>query len=176
MNTVSIGDFVMYKNGSVCRICDISKLSFGGTPEREYYKLETIGENSSVIYVPLDSDIPMRRIMNRDEIMQTLDEAAREIATIDAGAESPLWRESPKERSIEFNAIIDSGDRVRILRMLSLLAHHREKLEKTRKKLYAADERCFNAGVRLIGEEFAFVLGISKDDVTQFITKRLYGE
>jgi len=172
----SVGDFVMYKNGAVCRICDISKQSFGGSPEREYYKLETVGDNSSVIYVPLDSDIPMRRIMSRDEIMKTLDEAAREISTIDAGAESPLWRESPKERSAEFSEILESGDRVRILRMISLLAHHREKLEKNRKKLYASDERCFNTGVRLIGEEFAFVLGISKDNVTEFITKRLYGE
>ncbi len=112
--------------------------------------------------------------MSRDEIMKTIDEAANEIATIDSGVKSPLWHDNAKERCAEFNAILESGDRVKILRMLSLLAHHRERLAESKKKMYASDERCFNAGVRLIGEEFSFVLGISKDDTAGFIIKRLH--
>ena len=164
----------MYKNGTVCRIADISMKSFGGAPERMYYKLETQGDNPSTIYVPTDSEIQLHRIMSRDEIMKTIDEAAKEIATIDNGAKSPLWHDNAKDRCAEFNAILESGDRVKILRMLSLLAHHREKLAEAKKKMYAANERCFNAGVRLIGEEFSFVLGISKDDTAGFIIKRLH--
>ena len=174
MNTV--GEFVMYKNGTICRVSDICDMDFGGE-NRTYYVLDTVGQNSSRIYLPVDSPVVLRHVLGRDEIYGALDEAAREIAAIDEGksSESPLWRSDPKERAAAFTSIISGGDRVMILRMISLLAHNRESLAKLRKKLYASDERAYQQGVKLIGEEFSFVLGIPKEDIAEFITSKLYG-
>ena len=164
----------MYKNGTVCRIIGIIKQSFGGGEEKEYYVLDTLCENSSRIYLPTDSDIKLRHVLTPEEIRNTLNEAAEEIKNADGDvSESPLWRDNQKERALYFASITESGDRVMILRMISLLVHYREKLTGSKKKLCAADERCLATAMKLINEEFSFVLGIPRDDVTGYITGRL---
>nr|MBQ4320344.1 hypothetical protein [Clostridia bacterium] len=172
-----VGEYVMYKNGTICRISDITRQSFGGSEEREYYVLDTVSENSSRIYLPVepvDSGIKLRHVLSREEIDSTILEAAAEIVKADGDVTaSPLWRDSSKERALYFASVTESGDRVMILRLISLLMHRRDSIAKSKKKLCAADERCLASAVKLINEEFSFVLGIPRDDVAGYILNRM---
>ena len=59
----NIGDCVMYGTSGLCKIIDIRKENFGGKPE-EYYILELVFDQSTVIYAPLENNkTPMRNVM-----------------------------------------------------------------------------------------------------------------
>ncbi len=166
----AIGDYVMHKNGSICRVDNVSRLSFCGDAPRDYLVLETLSDNPSKIYLPISEDAPMpRRVMNKAEAEEAIREAAEELRSGDGG----IWREDTKARAQRFAEILESGDRAAILKMVAMLYHRRDELKSMKKKMYASDERILNAASKAISAEFAFVLGISPDELPTHLASRL---
>lgn len=161
------GEYVMYKSSGICEITDIRTEEFSGSGERAYYVLRSVYDCASVIYVPVDApslDVNMRHILTRAEIHAIIDR------TEDLGEE---WIEDGKERAAHFDTLLASGDRAEILWLVKAISLYRIQAEKNKRKLYAADERILSSAERVIKEEFAFVLGIEREEVIPYIRRRV---
>ena len=109
----------------------------------------------------------MRHILTKDEINKIIDESqTKEVE----------WIKDAKERAKAFEAVIEEGDRKRILSIIKVLSLHKAELDGRQKKMYASDSRILALAERIIDEEFAFVLDIDRACVREYIMKRLEKE
>ena len=162
----AVGDHIMYTNNCVCKIDDIRDECFSGFSSRTYYVMHALNDPRSVIYVPVDSEklvSRMLRLLLKDEI----------LAIIDSSEENDIeWIADTKLRCAAFTELLDSDDRESILKIVKALSIRKRELEREKKKFYASDERILNAALKAINEEFAFVLGIEAKEVIPFILER----
>ncbi|HHW25625.1 MAG TPA: hypothetical protein GXX22_09260 [Clostridiales bacterium] len=160
-----IGDCVLYRNCGICKICDIAPLEFGDG-NTEYYVLRSVFDESSVAYVPVDSELAqqMRPLLTKSEVLEVIDNAPY------AGTS---WIEDSKLRAHAFSKLIDSGNRADILWIILTLTEYRAELASKRRKLYSSDEKLLATALHMIKEEFAFVLGIDREEVIPYIRNRL---
>ena len=108
--------------------------------------------------------VQFKKILSAEEIDRIIDESDS------VGLE---WIDDGKERALAFEEIINNGDRARILWVTKVLSLHKAKVEQERKKFYASDERLLDAAHKIILGEFAFSLGIKKENVIPYIKKRI---
>lgn len=162
----SQGDFVIYKNNGVCRIEQITEIRFGTAPAREYYILRPQGTDGT-IYLPTEGgeNAPkMNKIPSKDEV----------DALIRAAEQSPLeWIDNSKVRIATFDRLLSSGDRASILWLLKVLSGKREEERAKNKRLCTNEERILSSAEKIITEEFAFALGLSKEDVVPYILSKV---
>ena len=104
----------------------------------------------------------MRPIMTRDEIEQIISESEK--------TELPWYDDSRTRRDFLSN-VIASGDRAKILQVLKQLSLHKIKVEKENHKFYATDEALLTRAIKIITEDFAFALGLEKEQVLPYILK-----
>jgi len=163
-----VGDYVIYRNNGICKIVDIRKENFARIGEKTYYVMNTIQDENSLIYLPVDKkDIAdfMRHILTVDEIHQIISDAEESENT---------WIEDTKQRGIQFEQLLSKGDRAEILWLVKVLSKYKRELEQ--KKFYASDAKILSAAEKTITEEFAFTLGISKDEVIPYVRARILGK
>lgn len=163
----NINDFVMYSHNGIYKIDDITAVHLKGMDEKEYYILRSVYDSNVKIMVPCDNEklvAKMRRILSVDEINAII-EKSEEL--------SGEWIENCRSRAEEFARIIDEGDAAEILRIVKVLSLHRIEVEEQRKKFLSTDERILNSAEKIIAENFAFVLGIDKKEVTRYIINQI---
>jgi len=160
----SPGELVAYKQNGICRIEDIRSESFGDAQARPYYIMRSLTRENTVVYVPADTTRSgMHRLLTRDEIDTVITQT--EYSAL-------RWIDDSKERAARFTEIIAAGCRSEILWVVKALSLHRVKVEKSGHKFYISDERILAAAKKAVVDEFAFVLGISSDEVIPYIMKR----
>lgn len=157
----------MYKNNGMCRVADITETDFGAG-ERPYYILESVYDEKSSVYVPVGSplEVSMHHILSAGEINAIID------ATGKCGGE---WINDAKEREARFSEMLSSGDRADALWLVKTISLKRTEAIENKKKLRASDEKILDAAQKSITEEFAFVLGIDKNEVIPYIIGRMSG-
>ncbi len=162
-----IGTAITYGTNGVCRVESISEEKFNGV-NTQYYVLKPIMSNSNtVIFVPTDREnlvAQMRPIISSDEILALL----AQIPT-----EEDEWIENSKERTEKFKEIIESGDRVEIIKLTKRIYAYKKYRESIGKRLNVSDENIMRRAEKIIGEEFAFSLGIPISEVGSFILSHL---
>ena len=122
------GDTVCYATRGICRICSVEK--HPATQEDCYLLTPVSGESSFFIYVPVRSEATvraMRAVLSREEIDRMIKKAS---------CEEMSWIDNDKERLNAFRAILLSGDRSALMRMIRLLYLHQQQLKKQNKKLF----------------------------------------
>lgn len=162
----SAGETVIYGSLGVCKIKDIAKMSLGGE-SKVYCVLIPVNDIRSVVYVPTDNDILMSRIhpiLSPDEV---------NIIICSAAPEKIEWINSDAERKQFCGETLKSGDRVRIMQMIAMLYERREVLRTQKKHFHITDERFLKEAIKLLHEEFAYVLGIDTDEVPGYIESRI---
>ena len=87
--------------------------------------------------------------------------------------ESSLWKESSSERAELYSQILESGDRKRLAQLVRTLYLRQKHLIARGRHLHSLDERFFKNAENLLFDEFSAVLGISQDEVFDFIENRL---
>jgi len=160
------GDYVVYGENGVCRIVDIRNESFAGLDEMTYYVLETVYSHTT-IFIPLNSEAlseKLKRILSVEEINALIDDTA---------IVSEEWIEDCKERAKHFEELLNGGVRCELLWLIKVLSMHKTEVEEKNKRFYISDKNILTAAEKVITEEFAFVLGIDKSDVVQYIRKRI---
>lgn len=161
------GQYVVYGKLGVCRVTDKQVLAFGGAEKAEYYILTPLRDSRSSVYVPCENAVLMARLralLTKDEIDTMLSQVTdEEIA----------WVEDRGERSKRYRAIISEGDRRQLIRLARCLYAHKKQREQTGKGLPAADDAFLQECVRLIGEEFELALGITAEQVGDYIRERV---
>lgn len=162
-----IGECVCYKNSGICRITDIVTREFAGMEPRVYYEMEPVFDRHTLLYVPTDStalEQSMRRVLAPQEIQGVI-EASQQY--------QDLWIEDEKVRASEYETLLEEGDCSRILWLVKILSVHKREAEQNKKKLHAADTKILETAEKMIEEEFAFALGIEKDQVIPYILEQL---
>lgn len=166
MELFKVNDTVLYGSHGVCLIADISPKEFCGKT-KEYYTLRPVYENKSVIFVPADNaalKAKMRRILSTSEIYSII----RSMPD-----EENIWIENDTERKEKYSEILKNGNRRALMQMIKTIYIHRESLKAKGRKLRSSDERLFNDAEKMLYEEFAHVLNISRDEVLPFILEQI---
>ncbi|MBR0303369.1 MAG: CarD family transcriptional regulator, partial [Clostridia bacterium] len=83
------------------------------------------------------------------------------------------WIESDRERKEFFTSTIRSGDRLALLQMIRTLCLHRARMKDEKKHFHVTDERFLREAENLLHDEFAFSLGISRAEVSEYINERI---
>lgn len=162
-----INDYIVYKTHGICLIEDIREESFGKDKAKTYYILSPVYDANSKIYAPFDqpdNENSMKHILSKDEI---------DTLIVSSDNYSDDWIDDAKERALNFENILSSGKRSKLLRLIKLLSLRRVEAMKNKKNLSVSDSRILATAEKIITEEFAFVLGIDKNDVIDYILSLL---
>ena len=162
------GEHVVYGINGVCLIedIDIRRLSFD-MPQGEYYILKPLASSMSTVFVPCDNEklcSRMRRVMTKDEIDELL---------LSVRGKSIDWIEDRKERAAAYREILLRSDKTELLLLIRRLLMQSEELSKVKKKLSASDNEILISAEKTVRDEYAFSLGLCKDDVDCYIRSKI---
>ena len=155
-------DVVIYGNSGICRIVDIKKEVFMGE-QKTYYILKPLFEDKTTIHVPAFNEKLTSKIkptLKKAELLSLIN-SLNEIECV--------WIDNDKLRHEKYKEALDNGERRAIVSIIKTLALRRDELSKNGKKLRFTDEQCLNDAERIFEGECAYVLGIDRKEVQNFI-------
>lgn len=156
------GDTVVYGMEGVCRIEEIAEKDFAGE-RRLYYVLKPVFRNASTVFLPVDNPAltgKMRRTLTAAEIRDLIHCLPERDA---------VWIDNETARREACQDVLRSGDRLRLAGLIKSLYLHQQELKAQKKDLRACDDRVLKEAETLLYEEFAFVLGLRREQVIPFI-------
>lgn len=158
-----VGDFVIYGSKGVCQIKKVGALDIPGiSRDKLYYTLSQVYLKGSTIFTPVDSDkIKIRKILTKEEADKLID---------DIRNMEPVWIADDKEREKVFTEALRCGDCKSLCIMIISLYKRREERIADGKKATSTDERYFHAAEDNLYGELAISLGISRDEVKDYIS------
>lgn len=160
-----VGDFVIYKNNGLCCIAEIKDEDFG-VGKKTYYVLKQQEGLKSSYFVPTDL-IGLSNYMRRTVDKKGVDKAIKNVVNMD-----PEWIADSKERSLQYDKVMTMGPVEDILYVYKVLVSKKRDAETINKRLYLSDERTLSTAERLITQEFAYALGIQKEEVLPYIREK----
>ncbi len=163
---LAVGQTVVYGTQGVCTVKEVSMLKLGKT-KGEYYVLSPIDDPGSTVYVPTANE----KLMSKLHPVLRGDEADALIA--DALSEPMEWIVSDNERKAVCDEIVKNGDRKQLMRLVAMLYRRREELKDRKKHFHNIDAQYLKTAERMLHGELAYALGISPDDVSDYIRRLL---
>ena len=161
-------DYVVYKSNSVCKVEGLEERLITGTlDKRNYLVLVPINKRESKIYVPADNELlisKIRKALTKEEI----DEVLLSVK----GKETP-WQDDRKIRSEYFKAVLSDGNHRELILMIRCIMSRKQALLKSHRKISGQDDSALQNAVKMISEEFAFSLGVTKDAVAEYVKNAL---
>lgn len=157
-----IDDVVVYGLHGVCRITEIEEKEFAGEIHL-YYTMHPIFDNRSTFFVPVNNE-KIRNLLTPEEIKKLIHTIPQQT-TIEV--------QNEKTRKDTYKKIIESGDRGEILRLIKTLCQRLEDQQNAGKKPHLIDERFLKEAETVLYDEFAFVLNIEQNSVTDYIKTEL---
>lgn len=163
----SKGEYVVYATNGICLIEDIGPMRNSEEQDKTYYILRPNNSQASVLYVPLDNEIlcaKMRCLFTKDALEQILAEVRNDNFD---------WIDERKARMNTFREMLHSGDMKILILLAGCIHKKRASLDKAGKRISDADEHVFKSAVRIVEDEFSWVLGIPKSSVGAYIKDSL---
>ena len=160
------GETVVYGSQGVCEINDICIMNFGKM-EGEYYMLKPVYDENSTIYVPVDNDLVtsrMQRLITKEEL---------ESLIADVRSEKTDWICNDLERKAFCEAVISSGDRKALMKLIGMLYVRKNSLKTQKKHFHLADEKLLKEAEKIISDEIAYVTGIDRNKVSDYVSERI---
>jgi CarD family transcriptional regulator len=163
-NGFDIGEYVSYGINGMCNIEDIRPMQLSQSVEKMmYYILRPESNPKSTIFVPVNNQklvSKMREPMTKDEINAML------VRMKDRTLE---WEKDVRFRTESFHEILNNGVNQDLILMIRCLHRKRQELVQLGKKLPARDSNTLKTAERLVEEEFAHVLHIKCEEVSDYI-------
>ena len=163
-NGFDIGEYVSYGINGMCNIEDIRPMQLSQSVEKMmYYILRPESNPKSTILVPVNNQklvSKMRELMTKDEINAML------VRMKDRTLE---WEKDVRFRTESFHEILSNGVNQDLILMIRCLHRKRQELVQLGKKLPARDSNTLKTAERLVEEEFAHVLHIKCEEVSDYI-------
>ena len=163
-NGFDIGEYVSYGINGMCNIEDIRPMQLSQCVEKMmYYILRPESNPKSTIFVPVNNQklvSKMRELMTKDEINAML------VRMKDRTLE---WEKDVRFRTESFHEILSNGVNQDLILMIRCLHRKRQELVQLGKKLPARDSNTLKTAERLVEEEFAHVLHIKCEEVSDYI-------
>ncbi len=157
-----LNEYVSYRKNGICQIVDICTQNFGGQGKKTYYVLRSVYDGNMKVFVPQGSELEkeMKKVLTVPEIHSYID---------DAENVEDMWIDDCKARVSLFEKLISSGDITKILWMIKAISLYKSEVEDQKKKMKANDLKYLALAENLISGEFAFSLGIPKNEVLSYI-------
>lgn len=163
-NGFDIGEYVSYGINGMCNIEDIRPMQLSQSVEKMmYYILRPESNPKSTIFVPVNNQklvSKMRELMTKDEINAML------VRMKDRTLE---WEKDVRFRTESFHEILNNGVNQDLILMIRCLHRKRQELVQLGKKLPTRDSNTLKTAERLVEEEFAHVLHIKCEEVSDYI-------
>lgn len=161
-----VGDYIVYGNNGVCLVEKVGPLeSKVASRDKVYYTLSPCYVKGSTIFTPADNNkVLMRPVMTKQEGLNLIDEMDEM---------EDLWITDEKSREAEYKEALQSCEARELVKVIKTIFKRKQTRIAEGKKVTATDEKyCHMAEERLYGE-LAIALGMQKDELHDFILKRI---
>ena len=161
-----VNDTIIYGTEGVCQILAIEENDFVGV-KKTYYVIKRLEKDSAITYVPTDSEAlvaKMRTLLTKEEINELIDLLADEPSK---------WIENERDRKEAYKAILSSGNRFALLKMIRDIHLERVNREAMHKRLHMIDEHFLRDAEQCLYSEFRYVLNIRQEEIIPYILARI---
>ena len=159
------GDLIIYGNYGGCLV---EKVEEQETPEKSqslYYTLRPCYMRESVIRTPADNPkVIMRPILTKEEVLGLIDEM-KDI--------SPLWIEDEKKREEAYKEALKTCEPRSLIQVIKTIYNRKNSRLSEGKKITHTDDKYFRFAEERLYGEFALALGMTKDDIHEFIEEKI---
>lgn len=161
------GDHVVYGNLGVCTVKDVTTRKFDGLDEAHpYYVLEPLYQDG-VLYVPADNP----KIFLREVI--TAEEANRLIDAMPSLQGEAFHSRSAQELTSHYEQAMRSHSCEELVGLTMSIYNKKKELARQNKKFGRVDEHFMRQAEESLDGEFAVALGIPKEQVHEYIARRI---
>ena len=157
-----VGDQVIYGIHGVCRITQVEERTID-RKKIHYFVLEPTEQPGAKFYVPMHNEAALsklRHIISR-EALDTLLESDE--------VQQDAWIQDENQRKQHYRDLINSGDRMALVRMVRTLHQHRKAQSAAGRKFHLCDENFLRDAEKLLGSEFALVLRMPQEEVGSYV-------
>lgn len=159
-----IGQYIIYGSTGVCKVESLVEKP----PHGLYYVLKPLYE-SGTIYTPAEHPkVFMRPVISRDEAEALIDQIPQVVAQPDRTKNLQELREHYRIATCSHNC----ADLIRLT--MSIYAKKKEQEQRGR-RFGQVDERFMKQAESILFGEFAVALGIPKEEVHAYISRRVEG-
>lgn len=164
-----IGDRVVYGMHGVCCIVDQEERVVD-RKKVQYLALEPVGQAGSRYLVPTHNTAAMaklRQMLTPEELEQML--RSSEVR-------DDAWIREENQRKQAYRELINSGDRIRLMQMVSTLYRHKEAQSAAGRKVHLCDDNFLRDAEKLLCSEISLVLNMNQDQARSYLRTSLKGE
>lgn len=166
----SVGEKVVYKTNAVCNVEAIETPVFVKEKDKQYYKLRYLfSSGNEVVYVPVDSDVGIRKVMSAKEAEECF-ETLRNVEAPDFEPRQTVLL------SQHFQGLLSDCSIDGSLMVLKEILLRERKYNELGKKLRQAENHYLAIVEKAVSEEFSVVLGKDVDEMKIMIRQAIYGE
>lgn len=160
-----VNDYVVYGLTGVCRVEDIMRSDHDDNSETQYYVLQPVYNDNMTIKVPVNNpNILMRSISTKDDVLS--------LIAMMPGIDT-IWIDNDKERVNNYKSALRTGKTEEWAKVIKTLYREREARTAEGRKLKKTDEDILNTAEKYLNEEFAVVLNIAPNEVTDYILEHI---
>lgn len=161
------GDLIVYGSSGVCRVEDIGPLKGAGGVKgsRDYYTLSPVF-SSGVIYTPVDTAVFMRPVLSREQVDALIDK-------IPQLEESDCNITNLRLLTEHYHAAFESHQCEDLLRLIKELYQRGQNSTKQGRRVGLTEMKYRKQAEELVHGEFSVALGISYEEVPDYIARRL---
>ncbi len=161
-----VNEVVVYGHHGVCEITEIGKLKMPmADQEKLYYTLRPVYHKDSSVYAPVENRRIIMRPVMTVEAAEALIQRIPEIETV--------WIVNEKAREVQFKEALQTCDCEELIKIIKTLYQRKQQRLESGKKVTVVDEKYFRQAEDKLYEELAYVLGMEKSKVSQYISKRM---
>ena len=163
------GQYIIYGIRGVCEVMDITTIDRPGGPQGKlYYVLRPYYHQDSKIVTPVDSDkTVIRPLLTREEALE-LSDRIQDVQEMEVTED--------KQREERYKEALKTCDcRVWVSMIKALYLRRKDRIEQG-KKMTDLDERYFKTAEENLYSELALSLGMSRDEMVDYIKERVLAE
>ena len=160
------GDWVMYGIHGVCRVAGTEK-QLVNRKRTEYLVLESLSQTESKFYLPTANPTAMAKIKAVLPAQELRDLLASEEIRED------VWIQEENQRKQTYRALISSGDRTALLKMVNTLYRYKAAQAAAGRKFHQCDDNFLRDAEKLLTSEIALVLEISQEEARDYLRQQL---
>ncbi len=160
------GQQLLYGVHGVCNVVGIIQRKIDRKMV-EYYELAPVEQPESRFYIPTGNPAAVAKlhpIMTVQELDQLLDQVK---------AEDSAWIADENRRKLHYRELVSNLDRKELCSTVAALLRHKKNQMAAGKKLHLCDENFLRDARKLIDGEFSLVLGLPKEQIGEYIQKKL---
>ncbi len=161
-----VGEYIFYGSTGVCQVAEIKKMAPPGTKaDRLYYELEPVYDRGRRVFTPVGNEkVLMRKIVTAKEA----DELIGKVKEIDT-----LQIPNEKQREETYKKAMRACSCEEWIRIIKTLYLRGKTRQAEGKKITSSDARYLRQAEDNLYGELSIALKIPKDEVEDFITRRV---